>query len=177
MAQSPSEDQSEPAALVERLGTDDWEGARDRLDDRLDRAGPDRRASLLDAVLDGIDHDDPQVRKWCVALLDHHGTERCVDPLVGALEDQRAAVRRHAVHSVGCQSCKDDPLDIDVVGLLVDRVEADPSVRVRRAAAHMLGNQPPDERAAAFLADLVDSADDEKLRRNARWALEQHRDA
>lgn len=161
--------------LVERLGTDGWEDARDELDAALETADAERRDALLDAVLEGFDHPDPDVRKWCVALMDHHATPECVDPLVAALEDPIAAVRRHAVHSVGCQSCKDDPLDLDVVVVLVEQVRTDDSVRVRRAAAHMLGTQPPDERAATFLADLLERANDEKLRRNARWAREQHR--
>lgn len=167
-------DPSECAELVARLGTDEWQTAYDRLDAHLDAAGPDRVQETLDIVVDGFDHDRPQVRKWCVALLDHHATSACLDPLAAMLEDPKAPVRRHAVHSVGCQSCKDEPVDLDVVGLLIERVETDPSVRVRRVATHMLGNQPPDERAGAFLADLAESADDEKLRRNARWARDQH---
>lgn len=167
-------DPGDCAALVARLGTDEWQTAYDRLDSRLAEAGPERTERILDVVTDGFDHGDPDVRKWCVALMDHHATESCIDPLVEALEDPRAAVRRHAVHSVGCQSCKEDPLDIDVVGLLRARVERDSSVRVRRAATHMLGNQPPDERAASFLTELAETADDEKLRRNARWARDQH---
>lgn len=160
-----------PAVLVARLGTGDWEAARDRLDDRLERDDD----TALEAVLDGMNHADPDVRKWCVALMDHHATPRCVPELVDALEDPAADVRRHAVHGVGCQSCKPDPLDLDVVGLLIERIRTDSSIRVRRAAAHMLGNQPPSDRARAFLAGLVDRADDGTLRRNARWALDQHR--
>lgn len=166
-----------PAAAVERLGTDDWRAAYDALDAGLERAQsePEPRADLLDAVLAGFDHTDPDVRKWCVALMDHHATARCIEPLRRSLHDPMTPVRRHAVHSVGCQSCKDDPLDIGVVGLLIERIEQDTSIRVRRAATHMLGNQPPDEDAREFLDDLLGRAGDEKLRRNARWAREQHR--
>lgn len=167
-------DSPEPADLVSRLGTDEWEAAREELDSSLDAAGPDRTEHLLEAVIDGFDHDDPQVRKWCVALMDHHATESCIDPLREMLHDPRAAVRRHAVHSIGCQSCKADPLDLDIIDLLIERVRTDSSIRVRRAATHMLGNQPPDERARAFLADLSERASDETLQRNADWAHEQH---
>lgn len=160
--------------LIAHLGTDEWETAYDQLESHLENASSERTERLLGVVIDGFDHENPQVRKWCIALMDHHATERCIDPLIETLDDPKAAVRRHAIHSVGCQSCKDDPLDLDVVGLLIERIRADSSIRVRRAATHMLGNQAPDERARAFLAGLSESAGDEKLRGNALWALDQH---
>ncbi len=159
--------------LIAQLGTEEWEAAFERIETLLENAGPERTEHLLIAIVEGFDHEDPDVRKWCVALMDHHATPACIDPLIEMLDDPRTAVRRHAVHSIGCQSCKDDPLDIDIVGLLIERVTQDTSVRVRRAAVHMLGNQPPDERAEQFLTKLLHSAGDEKLLRNAQWALDQ----
>lgn len=67
--------------------------------------------------------------------------------MVAALDDPMANVRRVAVHSIGCQECKQQELDLDVVALLIRQLERDPSVKVRRVCAHMLGNQPPDPRA------------------------------
>jgi HEAT repeat protein len=160
--------------LIAQFGTEDWEDAYERAETLLENAGPDRTDQLLRVVVNGFDHENADVRKWCVALMDHHATTACVDPLIDTLEDPKTAVRRHAVHSIGCQSCKDDPLDIDIIGLLIERADRDASIRVRRAAAHMLGNQSPDQRAEQFLTDLLKNAGDEKLRRNARWALEQH---
>ena len=107
---------------------------------RLNNAG---HAALVD-VLDGLAHRDRGVRKWCAALLDHHADERCAAGLVRALSDPAADVRRHAVHAIGCQSCKTSPLPLDVVALLIERASRDTSVRVRRSAAHLLGLQPAD---------------------------------
>lgn len=164
---------NEMTELIAQFGTEDWKDAYERVEMLLENADPERTEQLLTAVVDGFDHENPAVRKWCIALMDHHATAACIDPLIDMLNDPKTAVRRHAVHSIGCQSCKDDPLDIDVVGLLIERADRDMSIRVRRAAIHMLGNQPPDERAEQFLTQLLQNAGDEKLRRNAKWALEQ----
>lgn len=174
MSQHDSFDTDEVADLIAQFATEDWEAAYERIEMLLENANSERTEQLLRAVVEGFTHETPDVRKWCVALMDHHATQACVDPLIDMLEDPKTAVRRHAVHSIGCQSCKDSPLDIDVVGLLIERVDRDTSIRVRRAAVHMLGNQPPDERAEQFLTQLLQTADDEKLCRNAQWALEQH---
>jgi HEAT repeat protein len=140
---------------------------------RLNNAG---HAALVD-VLDGLAHRDRGVRKWCAALLDHHADERCAAGLVRALSDPAADVRRHAVHAIGCQSCKTSPLPLDVVALLIERASRDTSVRVRRSAAHLLGLQPADARAAQALRTILATEPDAKVRRNAQWALAHHADA
>jgi HEAT repeat protein len=136
----------------------------------LEAAGP----AALDAVKGGLAHPHPKVRQWCAALLDHHADAACLPGLLRLLDDPVPAVRRHALHSVGCQPCKPSPLPIDVVPLLLRRAAHDPSVRVRRAAAHLLGCQPPDARAAAALRAIAAGDADAKVRRNAQWALAQH---
>lgn len=154
-------------AAVERLATvDGWRTAYPL----LDRAG----RAALEAVIAGLAHPHPKVRQWCAALLDHHADARCLPGLVRLLDDPVAGVRRHALHSLGCQPCKPAPLAVDVVPLLLRRAAEDPSVRVRRAAAHLLGCQPPDARAADGLSAIAATAADAKLRRNAQWALAQH---
>jgi HEAT repeat protein len=140
---------------------------------RLDRAG----TAAVDLAIKGIAHPSAEVRKWSAALLDHHGDERCVTALVAALDDPIAAVRRHALHSLGCQTCKQSPLCVDATGHLIRLAMKDDSVRVRRAAAHMLGNQPADARAAAALADILSTSGDHKLRRIAEWSMARHQNA
>jgi HEAT repeat protein len=134
---------------------------------RLDHAG----AAAMPLARRGLRHPDKNVRKWSAALMDHHADEGCIADLVAALRDSSPDVRRHALHSLSCQACKPSPLKVDVVLYLVALAMSDSSIRVRRAAAHMLGNQPPDERAAAALREIAGSAADPKLRFNARWAL------
>jgi HEAT repeat protein len=151
---------------VARLGTADWPAAYRH----LDGAGRD----ALEALVAGLAHPHPDVRKWSAALLDHHADGRCLPGLVALLADPVAAVRRHALHSLGCQPCKPAPLPLDVVPLLLERARSDRSVRVRRAAVHQLGCQPPDGRAAEALRQLAGADADAKLRRIARWGLSRH---
>jgi HEAT repeat protein len=152
---------------VERLATTEgWRSAYPQ----LEQAG----ALALDALIAGLAHRHPRVRQWCTALLDHHADERCLPGLLRLLEDPVAGVRRHALHSIGCQPCKPVPLAIDVAPLLLDLATRDRSVRVRRAAAHLLGCQPPDRRAAEGLRRVAGRDPDSRVRRNARWALAQH---
>jgi HEAT repeat protein len=154
------------ASEIEALGTPEgWQAAYKT----LDAAG----TAALPEILSGIRNRDWRIRRWCVALLDHHGDQRCVYGLVEALKDPSPVVRRHAVHSLGCQRCKNLALDVDIVSLLIDKMMNDESLRVRQVAAHMLGNQGPDPRALAAL-HFVLTASNGKLKSNAHWAADQH---
>jgi len=74
-------------------------------------------------------------------------------------------------------------LEADLVPLLVERATADPSSKVRQEAAFGLGMQPPDPRAAAMLAELIEQLESSRplgkaeriLLRNARFALKRQR--
>ena len=125
----------------------------------------------LAEALQGMADPDPKVRAYATGLLDHLATEACVAPLTKALSDTSAHVRRLAVHSLGCQDCKVMPLDVDIVGLLVDRALNDTSIRVRRVTVHQLGLQPHDSRAVAALESILQHDTDEKLRSRAEFAL------
>jgi HEAT repeat protein len=129
----------------------------------------------LAEALRGMADPDPKVRAQATGLLDHLATEACVAPLTKALSDPSAHVRRLAVHSLGCQDCKVTPLDVDIVGLLIDRALHDKSIRVRRVTVHQLGLQPTDPRAIAALASILERDTDEKLRSRAAFALKNQR--
>lgn len=126
----------------------------------------------VETILEDVRAADPKVRAHAVSLLDHLADDRCVDPLRQALSDPSPLVRRHAVHSIGCQQCKLKPLEVDIVGLLVERALTDKSIRVRRVAVHQLGLQPKDARAASALQAILNQDDDPKLRSRAEFALQ-----
>lgn len=152
---------------VELLASPDWD-ERSAAISALFSQG----AACLDALVEGLSHPDPQVRLWCADLMDHLADERCSDPLRSALNDPSPDVRRHAVHSLGCQRCKAAPLELDVVRLLRERALHDRSIRVRRVAVHQLGLQPFDSRAVDALQTILRADTDEKLLSRARFALQ-----
>jgi HEAT repeat protein len=142
-----------------------WQSAYSILDSAGKLALPD--------ILEGLEHPNWRVRKWCTALLDHHADQLCIESLVRRLTDSYADVRRHAVHSIGCQPCKGDSLCVDIVSLLIDRALNDTSIRVKRSAVHMLGNQQYDIRALEMLENIIEKEKDNKLLSNALWSLKQ----
>jgi HEAT repeat protein len=121
----------------------------------------------------GAAHSRPRVRAACVALMDHLADERCCRSLEYALHDASPLVRRHAVHTVGCQGCKVQPLSIDVVAALIERALNDSSPRVRRVAVHQLGLQPRDARAIEVLRRVIAESKDAGLVSRATHALSQ----
>jgi hypothetical protein len=155
--------------LINALGSADWPtraAARQRLEELGDSAIP--------AILKGCHHPSPQVRADSVSLLDHLADERCLDALRNALSDPAARVRRHAIHSLGCQRCKRLPLRLDIVGLIVPLALHDPSIQVRRVAIHQLGLQSPDPRVTAALDQILGSEHDWGLVSRARHARSLH---
>jgi HEAT repeat protein len=156
--------------LVDALGSPSW-SVRAKAVDALQALGDVAVPSLVA----GTTHPDARVRAESVALMDHLADARCLDPLVAALHDRSAHVRRLAVHAIGCQRCKIAPLALDIVGLLVERALEDPSPRVRRVAVHQLGLQPADQRAILALETVLHGATDEALRSRAEFALAQQR--
>lgn len=129
----------------------------------------------IETLLLEMQDADPKVRARATGLLDHLADDRCVDPLQRALQDPSPLVRRHAVHSIGCQQCKVSPLQTDVVGLLLERALHDKSIRVRRVAVHQLGLQAQDTRAIAALETILASDHDQKLLSRAQFALKNQR--
>ena len=158
------------AVTLDDLGSDDWNTRAAAAAGLLAHG-----SAAVPTLVTGASHHSRRVRAGCVALMDHLADERCTVALAAALRDASPLVRRHAVHSLGCQRCKAVPLGLDVVGLLVERALGDRSPRVRRAAVHQLGLQPFDPRAVAALSDVLAGAGDPGLLSRARYALAEQR--
>jgi len=168
MNDEPTPDVHELTPLIEMLGTRDWRAVAEAHRALL-AAGQEGVA----AVLAGLTHPNPRVRRGCAGFLDHHGTDSCVPGLVRALlTDPVANVRREAVHSLACDRCKESPLEADAVQLLLDRIESDPSYKVRREAIFGLARQTPDDRARPVLRRvLADESEHPEVRKMARHVL------
>ena len=89
------------------------------------------------------------------------------------MRDPKAKVRLWAVHSLACDRCKPGGNPVDVVPLLLERLEFDESIRVRRMAAAMLAERGADPRARPLLERAAES-DDRKLALHAGRALERY---
>jgi HEAT repeat protein len=128
------------------------------------------RARLIEAVSD----PDPRVRFWACRLLDHHELDNTVATrMLAAMTDKNKKVRAAALHTLGCEVCKPDGSEsfpVDVVGVGVDALQNDRSLRVRRSAAAMLMWQHPMERRVrrAFSRVLRDESDPELLSKATR---------
>lgn len=154
---------------VEQLGAEDWQ-TRSHAFMLLQQQERD----AVEALIEGTQHPNWRVRRGCADLMDHLADQRCVESLLRLLNDPIEAVRRLALHALGCQGCKACPLDVDIVAALVRLALTDRSIRVRRVAVHQLGCQPLDPRATEALETLLGRETDAGLLSRARWALAQH---
>ena len=132
--------------------------------------------AALPATRSGLHHGDWHVRKWCAAFLDHHADPESLHDLIPLLHDPKSQVRLWAVHSLSCDRCKTDANPIDVVPHLIERIELDESIRVRRMAVAMLSTRPPDARLARLFATLIAKETDRKLRLHAERGLKRCRE-
>ena len=120
-------------------------------------------ADALGAIHSGLGHGNWQVRKWCAMYLDHHASDESFALLKPLLRDPKMDVRLWATHSISCERCKEGECPVDFVPLLVERIELDESIRVRRMAVCMLSEAPPDMRALPTLKRIIAREEDRKL--------------
>ncbi len=101
--------------------------------------------AALPAIREGLSHPEWRVRQWCAMFLDEHWDVASLQRLVLTLHDPKLKVRRAAVHSLGCDRCKNGESPIDAVPLLAERLREDKSIKVRRTAVMTLAIQQPDQ--------------------------------
>jgi HEAT repeat protein len=151
-------------AIVDRLSDP---RQRDAALAELDALGP----AALPAVREGLRDGRWEVRRWCAFYFDRHPDVRSLPMLVPLLRDAKSQVRLFAVHSLSCEHCKPEPPALDVVPLLVERIEDDDSIRVRRMATASLAYGRPDARAIPVFERLLQQETDRKLRLHASLGL------
>jgi len=64
-------------------------------------AGPKRKVPCMEAVLKGLDDEDPRVRMWCAAVVGKAGGPGDVVNLYPCLEDPKVNVRYGAARAIG----------------------------------------------------------------------------
>ena len=93
------------------------------------------------ALVGGLSHDHPQVRWWCIQMLDHCPDPRAVHAVVPLLDDPVPRVRRNAAHALGCLACKpgwSGELSGSTIDRLVELATQDQNAKVRAEAARAL---------------------------------------
>ena len=164
-----SQDDLEHQVLL--LASRDWEVRRAARDALIEAGSPG-----LSAVLRGLDHAEPRVRKRCLDFLDHHADELCIDDLRRlALDDPVPQVRRFAVHALSCIRCKTRPLETDLIEFLTSiAVRTDENVKVRREAIIQLNHQAQNPQAIAALKLILEQESDRELQKAAHRVLRLH---
>ena len=134
-----------------------------------------RGAAALPAIRDGLQHENWQIRRWSALFADNFADAQTLRALMPLLHDPKAEVRVWAVHSLSCESCKDGPNPIDATALLIDRIEQDASIKVRRQAAAMPAHhRKPDPRVVPVFKKIMADDDDRKLRLHADRGLRRY---
>ena len=129
--------------------------------------------AALPAIRKGLRDDQMQIRKWCAMILDQIADKDALMDLIPLLTDPHPAVRLWAVHSISCDHCKEDvSCDVDLVPMLIDRVQNDDNIRVRRMALIMMTTDFSDQRTIPMHYEILENETDKKLLAHARKGLE-----
>ena len=81
-----------------------------------------------------------------------------------------------AVYSISCETCKLGDNPIDILPLLIERIESDESIRVWRMATVMLGTETLDRRAVPIFERILANEQDTKLKLHTKNGLPQYRE-
>ena len=137
-----------------------------------------RGAAALPFVRAGLERANWQVRRWCAMLADNFADAETLRALIPLLHDPKSQVRVWAVHSLSCEGCKDGPNPIDPIPLLLERIELDDSIKVRRHAVAMLAHhRTPDPRVLPVFEQIMAKKRDRKLRLHAANGLTRYEEA
>jgi hypothetical protein len=125
------------------------------------------------AVRRGLRHSSPAVRVGCCTVLDHHLDEAAIPELIANLAHEDEEVRAWAMHALACDRCKEGtcrPGEDDVLPIALRMLREDPSRRVRREAAHLLGRSALRRTdVCRALEQARDQDADPLVRKIARW--------
>ena len=99
----------------------------------------------LEALIWGLNHDNPVVRWQCLQLLDAHPDQRAVPAILGLLDDRVPRVRWHALHALECDVCKAGEafLDEPILAKIRELAEQDENRRIRSYAQRIADSEGP----------------------------------
>lgn len=129
--------------------------------------------SARQAALDGLTHDDAQVREYCCKVLDHLMDGACVPGHTRALDDASDRVRLAAAHALACERCKDGCCRPDAGSVLpraIGLLRGDESAHVRAMAVELVGQWVHTHPAAcSAIVAAAGSDPSPAVRKKASW--------
>jgi len=136
--------------------------------------------ALLKAGLDalptirrGLRHENADVRYWCCQYLDRFLVPEALGDLISMLDDPDHRVRVNALHTLGCDRCKEGdcrPDEKDVLPRALKLLAGDPDPHVRAHALGLVGQAVhTNAEAAAAIARAMKSDSSPAVRKKAAW--------
>ena len=161
--QLPTEPEKLVRLLAARTG---W--VRQAVERALAETGKPGIAAAVTALSD----PDPRIRAAAAAYMDHFADQSCVPKLLDlAYNDPVRQVRAQALHALGCQRCKPEPLDVDDFPILVHVALNDDSWKQRRSAVQTIAHRIPDPRVKEVLEQVLARETDPHVLLSARHGL------
>ncbi len=160
-----------PEGLVQLLGcrTNRVRAAVQAQLESLGKAG-------VDAAIAGLSDPDPRVRYGAADFMDHHADEDCVEKLRDmALNDPVPYVRDVALHALGCQRCKPQPLAVDTLDIMLLRARSEESWKMRRGAVWSLSQRTMEPGVKETLLEIAERDPDPRVAQAARWGATRKR--
>ena len=160
-----------PEALVQLLGSRS-NRVRKAVEIQLESFGK----AGVDAAIAGLSDPDPRVRYGAADFMDHHADEDCAEKLREmALHDPVPYVRDVALHALGCQRCKPEPLAVDTLDITILRAKTEESWKKRRGAVWTLAQRNMDPGVKETLQYVAENDPDPRVVEAARWGLKRKR--
>jgi len=160
-----------PEALVRMLGSRS-RPVRAAVQLQLESLG----TAGVDAATAGLSDPDPRVRYGAADFMDHHAGEDCVEKLRDmALNDPVPFVRDMALHALGCQHCKPEPLAVDTLDIMILRARTEESWKKRRGAVWSLAQRTTDPGVKETLLEIAARDPDPRVADAARWGARRKR--
>ena len=130
----------------------------------------------VNAAIVGLSDPDPRVRFGAADFMDHHADEDCAEKLREmALHDPVPYVRDMALHALGCQRCKPEPLAIDILDILILRAKTEESWKGRRGAVWSLSQRNMDPGVKETLRWILENESHPEVIQAAQWGLKRKR--
>lgn len=117
-----------------------------------------RGREAIEAIRDGLRHENAAVREGCCRLLDHLVDTESMSLLITMVDDPDADVRIAAFHALACDRCKGDtcaPGARLVLEPAARHLTDDPDPKVRMRAAELVGTFA---HAEPFAVEALDHA-------------------